>query len=331
MKKLLLAGSWLLGASFAGVVADSKPISQDSKEAKNESVGRMLTLFYNHLDSIEKHTESKTIISRLIEKYQDDPLLYELWCAVEWSSISLELEMKLDERRDIMGIAPYRKRAEQYHQMVARGLQLADQFLTSVNDDLILQRQGLFAKGALFYADAKFLAKFEDGLTGLRKADEVAAQGIKEFKKLLLVDKDFLAVHLYLGSTRYQISSQNLIKRTTIRFTSYSFAEINTICERDVVDKEEAILWIQWAYTYGAPELWLKKNWIESAFVLRGAYEKHRIDKSFGLSDEIQFIQNKEWPVLLWLLEQFPENKKLLEKHRELNLRLQILRNYLKK
>lgn len=314
MKNLFLVG-WLLGTFGSGLAA-----GQDPEEIKNHRVDQILTLFYNNLDSIEKHSEAKTAVSALIEEYPDDPLLYELWCAIEWSAISLELEMKLDERRNILGIAPYRKRAESYHALVEQGLQLTNQLLVaSTNNNLAMPQRSLFAKGALYYADAKFIAKFENGLA---KADEAAARGIKEFKKLLATDQDFSAVYLYLGGARYQISSQGLIKRLAIRFGSQAFAEIDTICKGDVVNKDESIQWLERAYCYGAPQPWLRKNWMESAFVLYGAYEKLRLDKQLKSSEEEQHIREKELPVLLWLLEQIPENKKLQQKQILLDLRL---------
>jgi tetratricopeptide (TPR) repeat protein len=300
------------------------------QEAPAETeVEAILQLFYNNLHSIEQHAEAKTATSVLIEQYPNDPLLYELWCAIEWSAISLELEMKFDERRDILGIAPYRKRAEIYHEMVRRGLQSADQSLL-IAMDLATRLKLLFAKGALHYADSKFAANFEEGFTGLIRADQAATLGIKEFKKALEIDPNFSAVYLYLGGTRYQISSQSFVRRTTVRFTSYTFAEINTLCQWDVVNKSESVRWLEKAYAFGAPEPWLKKNWIESGLVLHGMYEKSRVEASLKLADEITFIASKEFPLLVHLLEQMPENKKLREKHQALNIRLDLLKNYLR-
>ncbi|MDO8495707.1 MAG: hypothetical protein Q7S32_04330 [bacterium] len=299
-------------------------------EAKVEAI---LQLFYNNMHSIEKHAEAKAAAYALIEKCPNNPLLFELWAAIEWSAISLELEGKFDERRFILDIAPYRKRAEYYHSMVQRGLETADQALLIGNGEMASRRKWLFAKGALYFADSKFTVKFEDGkgFDGMRRADQSAANGIREFKKSMAEDSTFFAPYLYLGGARYQMSIQSWVNRTAVRFASHAFAEINSLCEGDVINKPASIQWLERSYAYGAPEPWLKKNWIESALVLEGMYEKFRVEAGFKLSDEVVFIENKELPVVLRLLEQFPENKRLNARKEALDLRLSILNNYLNK
>lgn len=317
MKKLLLASFWLGGASLLGLAA-----SQNPEEAKNEHINRVLTLFYNHLDSVDKHAEAKKLVTGLIEKCPDNPFLYELWCSIEWSSIGLELGVPIDARRDIANIsAYYRSRTEKYHEMVSRGLRGADEALSRDDGGQIVRQKWLFAKGALYFAEVKFSAKFE-GVSGLRRSDEAGVTGIRTFRKILDDNPNFSAPFSYLGSARYKISTQGLATRIIVRFSSRIFAEIDSLCEGDVVNKNESIQWLERAYAYGAPEPWLQKNWIESAFVLHGAYEKLRIEKGLRGPEEKEFILDKELPVLLWLLERFSENKKLREKQLLLGWRL---------
>lgn len=320
----MLNGRYLwLCLLWLALVAGSARARQNTEEVeKNLALETCLKFFYNNISSVEKIARVKTMAEEMIVHWPDDPWLYELWASIEWSAVSLEMEVGFDERRNILGIPPYRHRAEKYHTIVAKGIQLADQKLAEANGNGQSRQQWLFAKGALCFADAKFFAKFEFGRSGLEKSDEASAQGIREFKKILAENAGFYPVFLYIGGARYQISNQGFAIRTLIRFTSYTFAEINTICEGDVVNKNESVQWLERSYTYGAPQPWLKKNLVDTAFVLQTAYERLRINAGLNRADEKEYIRNKELPVLLWLQEQFPENEKLQDKRKLLELRL---------
>lgn len=289
----------------AALLAGDQTLEESSAQ---QEIERVMMFFYNHMDILDKNTEAKLAAEELIQKYPDNPWLYDLWTAIEWNAIGLELGIKLDERQNILDKPLYRQRVTKYHQMVERGLQLAELTLVNASQSRLEQRQWLFAKAVLYFAYGKFAVRFENGL---RQSDEDGARGIKELKKILARDPDFGPAFMYLGGTRYQLAAQGIFQRLGIRLFSFTYEELKELCD-SVFDKEGSIVWIEKAGRYGAPEPWLKKNWLEAMLSLEGIYNRQR--KDFDAQEELVFIEQKYLPILELLVNTLPENIKFAQK-----------------
>lgn len=303
---LVVALFWL---GPAVLLAGDQTLEESSAQQKIE---RVIMFFYNHMDILDKNTEAKLAAEELIQKYPDNPWLYDLWAAMEWNAMGLELGIKIDERQSILDNPAHRQRAQKYHQMVERGLQLAELTLANASQSHLEERQWLFAKAVLHFAYGKFAVRFENRL---RQSDEAGAKGIKELKKILARDPDFGPAFMYLGGTRHQLAVRGMFQRLGIRLFSFTYKELEELCD-SVFDKEESIAWIEKAGQYGAPEPWLKKNWLEALLSLEGIYNRRR--KDFDAQEELVFIAQKYRPLLELLADTLPENIKYAQKLEQL-------------
>lgn len=279
-----------------------------------QEMERIMMFFYNYTDSIDKNIEAKLAVEKLIQEHPYNPWLYDLWTAIEWNVIGLELGIPFEKRENILDKPLYRQRAEKYHQMTTQGLQAADQFLNKAAS-FLEQRQWLFAKTVLHFATSKFSIRFEEGLGGLRRGDQAATQGIQELKKILTHDPDFGPVFMYLGTMRYKLTDQAFYKRWGIQWYSAAYKELDSLCNA-VFNKEESLAWIEKARQYSAPELWMKRNWLEATLVLEIIYNRQRGD--FDQPEELVFIEQKYLPLLELITHTLPENKKYTQKLKQL-------------
>lgn len=280
-------------------------------------MGQVMVLFYNYIDSIDKNIEVKLAVEKLIQEHPNNPWLYDLWAAIEWNLIGLELGIPLEKRENILDKPLYRQRTEKYYRMTEQGLQLAEQMLIDFNQSFPKQHQWIFAKAALHFTAGKFAVRFEEGLGGLRKGDKAGAPGIRELRKILAQDPHFGPAFFLLGITRYQLSRQGFIFRTLIKYSSKSasYRELGEMCNV-VFDKKESIAWIEKAQQYGAPEPWMKRNWLEATLALEGIYDRQR--KDFNAPEEMAFIKQKYLPLLELLVDTLSENKKYAQKLEQL-------------
>lgn len=304
---------WLWLAASPVLARDQTP----EESPPDQEMEQIMMLFYNHMDSIDKNIEAKLAVEKLIQEQPNNPWLYDLWAAIEWNLIGLELGIPLEKRENILDKPLYRQRTEKYYRMTEQGLQLAEQMLIGPHQSLPEQRQWIFAKAALHFTAGKFAVRFEEGLGGLRKGDKAGAPGIRELRKILAQDPHFGPAFLLLGITRYQLSRQGFIFRTLIKYSSKSasYRELGEMCNV-VFDKKESIAWIEKAQQYGAPEPWMKRNWLEATLALEGIYDRQR--KDFNTQEEIVFIKQKYLPLLELLTNTLPENKKFAQKLEEL-------------
>src|SRR3989344_717546 len=149
------------------------PSFENIKESELEEV---FNRTYNQTRNLFLDMGAENMAKGLLEKYPDDPYVYDLWASTEWLLIGRELNLRADEQKDITNLINYRERAENYRRMVEKGLALTE----NKTDE-----KTLFARAVLKFDQAKFSARYESRLTGLKKADREAAEGIKILKQTI--------------------------------------------------------------------------------------------------------------------------------------------------
>ena len=298
-------------------------LSLESADEKYLKLNQVLFEFYNHFESLEKNAEAKKSAEKLLEQYPDDPYFYDLWASIEWTLIGHELNLKIDEQAKISHLPNYAERAAKYYALVEKGLSLTE------SAEGQIKAKTLLARANLFFDRAKFTARFGNGLSDLSRADKDSAEAIKTLKNLLAEDQSFCPAYFLMGAVRYGLTAKtenSLTYQFFVWLKSKTYAEFYQT-DKNVLDKTRALEWLEKSYQCENPELWLKKNWIESAIFLAGSYENYK--KDLKIAKELELMETKEMPLLENLISLFPENKGLKEKLDLVNLRVRILKNYL--
>lgn len=322
-KFLLFLAFTILGPPVFGQVEPSETIPNQQPEdlEKHRKASEIIDFFYNNFESVEKNMEAQKNAWDLLQKYPNDPYLYDLWTSIEWALLGHELGSGLDQQRNISELPVFSTRIKQYHEVVDQGLKLTEE----KNDDI----KYLLAKSLLFFARAKFIYSFEGSLSGLAQADKETAQGIKTLKKILAKDFAFGPAYFFLGTTRYGLAAKTEAwspKRLVIRLGSYAYDELYYI-DNDVFNKRSALGWIEKEYQYNDAKPWLKKIWLESAILLFKIYPDYR--KGLKLSQELEILETKEVPLLENLVEILPNRQDLVQGLKLSKLRAKILKDYL--
>lgn len=303
VNRVLVVGGLMLTLGFLFSEKAWGKERQLSQEEKYEQIDRVIYLFYNYYDRVDKNLEAKLKIEELIAQYPGDPYLYDLWATVEWVLLGHELGVKLGERKNIDGDDKYRERISHFRDMVNKGLILTEKQSSS---------RLRFAQASLWLDHARFSYSYAGGLN---KADEESANGFITIRTILGENKDFCPAYFPLGITRFRFSKESFFKRAGIKIFSRSYEEISLLNVK-VMDSNEGMKWIEKTYECGYQEPWLKENWIEASFALLSIYERYRSDID-GERLELVFLKEKELPLTQRLLDLFPENIGLAEKLKE--------------
>ncbi len=286
---------------------------------KYKEIDEVLSKSYNHSRQLSADKEAEAMARELLEKYPDDPYIYHLWASTEWLLIGRELNLKADEQIEIGGIAEYKERAQQYRNTVNKGLALTE----NTSDERLL-----FLRAALKFDHAKFSARYEKGLNGLKKADKEAAEGIKILREILQRNPSFCSAYFFLGGNRLQLSTKTkVLERPFIWGLSSVYAELYQV-DTDVFNDKKSIEWLEISYSCHYSRPWMKKGWLETNFLLAGAYRDYA--RKIGVRDELPILK-KEVPLLEQLAAMFPQNKDITEMLETRKLRLKILENYFSK
>lgn len=286
---------------------------------KYQEVETVLTKMYNHTRLLTADKEAEGMALALLTKYPDDPYVYHLWASAEWLLIGRELNLKADEQKDISAINDYQERAERYRQLVDKGLALTE----NAADEKLL-----FLRGALEFDHAKFSARYESRLSGLRRADKEAAEGVKILRSILQTNPRFCSAYLLLGGNRFQISVKtNAIEKLLAWKFSKVYSELYAV-DKDVFNEQKSVSWLERAYRCESPELWSEQIELEAGFLLAEAYR--HFGKQQNIKDELAILK-KEVPLLNRLSGTLPQNSDLSKMLAERELRLKILTNYFSK
>src|SRR3989344_8621888 len=113
---------------------------------KYQEIEAVFSKSYNHSRVLSADKEAETMAKTLLEKYPNDPYIYNLWASLEWLLIGRELNLRADEQTDIRKINGYEQRAKQYRDTVNKGLVLTE----NKNDE-----RSLFLRAALQFDHAK--------------------------------------------------------------------------------------------------------------------------------------------------------------------------------
>lgn len=294
----------------------------ETEAQKYKAIDEILNKLYNHSHLLSADQEAENMARALLGENPHNPLVYHLWASIEWLLIGRELNLKADEPTDITEINGYKERSERYRNMVNKGLVLTPQ--DSVDE------RALFFRAALMFDHAKFSARYEGQLSGLKRADKEAAEGVLLLRKALETEPKLCSAYLFLGGNRFQLANKTgswTIQRLFIRNFSSVYNELYLI-DSDVFNEKKAIEWLEKAYNCGYPEPWLKSFWLEASFLLAGAY--HDYHKKLGVKEEFMVLP-KETALLKQLVVIFPQNLDLIKKLLERELRLKVLGNYFSK
>jgi len=293
------------------------PSFENIKESELEEV---FNRTYNQTRNLFLDMGAENMAKGLLEKYPDDPYVYDLWASTEWLLIGRELNLRADEQKDITNLINYRERAENYRRMVEKGLALTE----NKTDE-----KTLFARAVLKFDQAKFSARYESRLTGLKKADREAAEGIKILKQTIKANPNFCSAYLFLGGNRLQLSTRpNFAERLLVWKFSKVYAELYSI-DKDVFNEKKSVEWLEKSYYFcDVDHPWEKKTWLETAFLLAGAYRNYH--KKMPVKEEVSVLP-KEISLLKSLSARFPQNQDLARMLSERELRLKVLQNYFSK
>lgn len=286
---------------------------------KYREIDAVFSQMYNHSRLLSADKEAEKMARTLLEKYPDDPYVYNLWASLEWLLIGRELNLRADQQKEIREINNYKERAEQYRSTVNKGLAL-----TENTDD----ERSLFLRAALQFDHAKFSARYESHYSGLKQADKEAGEGLKVLKKVLEGNRNFCSAFVFLGGNRLQLSTKTkLFERPFIWGLSNVYAQLNSI-DSDVFNEKKSIEWLEISYRCHYSQPWMKKGWLETNFLLIGAYRDY--GKKLGAREEIPVLK-KEVSLLKKLVDMFPQNQDVGQMLSERELRLKVLENYFSK
>lgn len=317
LKKLLMFLVFVVFGQPHIVFAEQRP--GNAEEERYFQANQILEEFYNHFDSVEENAKAKKAIFELIRKYPDEPYLYNVWALTEWVLIGHELGIKIDEQKDIVEIPIYLNRVSEYHKLVDEGISLTDG-----KDD----QKSLLLRAAFFFDKAKFIARFEGGLSGLRRADKESANSIKIIIKIFSENGDFCPGYLIPGITRFGLAAKTepwSFNRLIVRTSSKTYNALYDF-DSDVFNKNKSLQLLERMYYCKGQEIWFEKFWLESAFFLASAYGNYR--KDLKITEELQILKEKEIPLLRRLAGMFPGNNDLAKKFELARLRQKILENY---
>lgn len=304
---------------FWSVIIIITQILSAEETQKYREVDAIFDKMYNHSRVLALDKEAENLARILLEKYPHDPYIYNLWASTEWLLIGRELNLKANEQREIGEIDGYRERGRRYRQIVDKGL-----ILTENSSD----KKILFIRAALMFDHAKFSARYESRLSGLRRADKEAAEGIRILKKVIQIDPNFCSAYFLMGGNRLQLSTKtNVVEKLFAWKFSKVYNELYSL-DSDVFNEKKSIEWLEKAYQCGFPQLWLKKTWLETSFLLMGAYRDY--GKELDIKDEMAILQ-KEIPLLKRLCTIFPQNRDIVQILTEREFRLKILQSYFSK
>ncbi|OGF64869.1 hypothetical protein A2661_03105 [Candidatus Giovannonibacteria bacterium RIFCSPHIGHO2_01_FULL_45_24] len=282
---------------------------------KYQEAEAVLNKTYNHTRLLEADQEAERMARVLIHKYPDDPYIYALWASAEWLLIGRELNLRADEEKDVTQVNGYKERVQRYHYFVEKGLSLTE---NSIDEHM------LFMRATLKFDQAKFAAKYEGRYSGLRKADQAAAEGIKILKDILRSNPNFCSAYLFLGANRLQFSTKiKWYEKPFVWASSRAYGELYAF-DGDVINEKKAIEWLERAYHCGYPQPWQKKAWLETSFILVGAYGD--FGKKRGKKEEMDTLL-KEVPLLQKIVAFFPQNKDLGQRLSQKESRLETLQN----
>lgn len=302
--RIVLIGGWLLTLGF---LSPGKAWPQEAlpspPEEKYEQLDKIISLFYNYYDQVDKNREAKEKTGKLIAKYPDDPYFYDFWATIEWVLLGHELGVKLGERKNIDGDDRYRERIIFFRETINKGLALTKGQAGS---------RLLFAQASLWLNQARFSYSYAGGLI---QADQESAYGFAALRTILGELEDFCPAYFPLGLTRFKFSKENFFGRLFIKGFSKSYEGISLLNVR-VMNSNEAMQWMEKTYQCGYQEIWFKENWVESSFALLSVYEQYRSD----LDDDglkLSWLKEKELPLTKKLLDLFPENTALAKRLKE--------------
>lgn len=294
-----------------------QPPSPAIETEKYQEIEAVLTKMYNHTRLLTADKEAESMAKALLDKHPNDPYVYHLWASAEWLLMGRELNLKADEQKDISAINGYQERAEHYRQLVSKGLALTEK---TFDHDI------LFIRGTLWFDQAKFSARYESHLSGLRRADQEAAEGIRTFRNIFQNNPDFCSAYLLLGGNRLQMSIKtNAIEKLLAWKFSKAYGELYLL-DKDVFNEQKSIQWLEKAYRCESSEIWAQQTELEAGFLLTGAYR--HFGRQLGIKEELGILK-KEVPLLNRLSHTFPQNTDLVRMLTERELRLKVLTNYL--
>lgn len=299
-KKILLVLICLILTAVSSSAAAGQDLAVDPEKEKYHAANNILDRFYNHLESLEENRTAERAAWELIQKYPDDPYIYDLWASIEVVLISHEVGVKIGKSGiNLLREHPqYKKRADTYYETIDRAI-----ILTNGRND----SKFLFAKAILFFDKAKFSVKFD----GLLRSDHESALGFHELGKILDELKDFCPAFFFIGGTAYLMSSQSSWKKVGIWLKSKAYGVLSEDIGTDPFDKNLAMSHLEKVYNCGYQELWYKKTWLESGFALANAYKDLR--RNISTAEE-KIILAKEIALLKNMTALLPNNKDLAEK-----------------
>ncbi|TSC74631.1 MAG: hypothetical protein G01um101444_236 [Parcubacteria group bacterium Gr01-1014_44] len=294
-------------------------LSPAAETQKYQEIDEVLNKTYNHSRQLSADKEAEAMARILLEKYPDDPYVYNLWASLEWLLIGRELNLRADEQKDIREVNGYKERVQRYRDTVNNGLTLTE----NTKDE-----RSLFLRSALKFDHAKFSARYESKYSGLKRADKEAGEGIQILREILKANPSFCSAYLFLGGNRLQLSTKtSLYQRPFIWGFSGVYSEIYSI-NTDVFNEQKSIEWLEISYRCHYSHPWMKKGWLETNFLLIGAYRDY--GKKLNPRDEIPVLK-KEVPLLKQLTAMFPQNQDIAKMLSERELRLKTLENYFSK
>ncbi len=294
-------------------------LSPGTEAQKYQDVDELFYQILNHSRLLSADQEAEKTARHLLEKYPDDPYLYNLWASTEWLLIGRELNLKADEQREIDQTEGYDQRAKRYQANTEKGLALTE----GKNDS-----KNLFLKATLKFDQAKFASRYESHISGLNHADQKAGEGIQILKQILAANPNFCSVYFFLGGTRLQLATKvGGLNWIFVRLFSETYTQLRSL-DSDVFNEQKSIEWLEKAYQCGYPQPWLKKTWLETTFLLAKAYRDY--GKGLGTREEMAVLQ-KEVPLLKQLGGMFPQNQDVASMLVERELRLKVLQNYFSK
>ena len=273
-------------------------------------IDSLVSEFYNNFVSKESNKEVKENIERLLERYPENPYLYNFWASVEWILMGRELGLKLNETKNISKDSAYTKRIAIYERMIEKGL---------LESAKLSDEEKSLSKAALLFEKSKLQYRFFEDI---KSADKTSAAVIQILENTSSCHKYF-----FLGSIRFSLSNQSKAKQLAIYFLSDSYEELYKL-DSDVFNKEKSIEWLKRAYECGYSAVKHKNIWIETAFILINAYANYR--RGLSLDNELVIIK-KEMAISHALALMFPQNEDLLYLHKYNGVRQKVLENYLKK
>lgn len=301
-------------------------LSPVAETQKYQDIDAVLNKSYNHSHQLSADQEAEVMARALLEKYPDDPYVYNLWASMEWLLIGRELNLRADEQKEIREINGFKERAQRYRDTVNKGLALtesSDPASSNTSDE-----RSLFLRAALKFDHAKFSARYESRYSGLKRADQEAAEGLKILKGILKNNPNFCSAYLFLGGNRLQLSTKtSLFQRPFIWGLSSVYAQLYSI-DSDVFNDKKSIEWLEISYQCHYAQPWMKKGWLETNFLLAGAYRDY--GKKLNPRDEIPVLK-KEVSLLEQLTAMFPQNQDIVQMLSERVLRLKTLEDYFSK